>query len=65
MHDGYTWAKDRHGNPFTEETATEFRDMLNDERKPDKRTYIMAAVSPVMSPELLRARADTLARGGE
>jgi hypothetical protein len=53
--DGWTWARDRDGNPFTEETATTFYHQMNDDSRFDHRTYIMAAVTPVMSKELMAA----------
>ena len=53
--DGWTWARDRDGHPFTEATATTFRDLLNGDLKPERRTFIMAAVVPVMSRELTAA----------
>lgn len=62
-YDGWVWSRDRDGNPFTEETAREWRDVLNDERNPTKRTYIMAAVTPVMSPELMTAITGDVDRG--
>ena len=51
------------GNPFTEDTATEWANTLNDEREsvcrafgaPEQRPCIVAAVVPVMSPELMAA----------
>jgi hypothetical protein len=53
--DGWTWARDRNGNPFTEGTATVFRNLLNDSGNTEGRTYVMAAVTPVMSRELMAA----------
>src|SRR5581483_12449060 len=37
--DGYTWAKDGHGQPLTEETAAQMAQAYNDEMKPEYRTY--------------------------
>jgi hypothetical protein len=61
--DGWTWARDRDGHPFTETTATTFRDAMNEVANPAKRTYVMAAVVPVMSPELTAALAQDATQG--
>jgi hypothetical protein len=53
--DGWTWARDVDGHPFTETTATLYAALLNDNSKPEYRTYIVAVVTPVMSPELTQA----------
>lgn len=53
--DGWTWARDRNGNPFTDETAHAWAKLLNDERKPERRTFIVAVVTPEMSPEWIQA----------
>jgi hypothetical protein len=45
--DAYTWARDTHGQPFTEETATAFAQALNDERKPEHRTFRVYALVPI------------------
>lgn len=60
--DGWTWARDQQADPFTESTATEWAAILNAERKTvdekmgrTRTGFIVAAVTPVMSEELMTA----------
>jgi len=61
--DGWTWSKDGDGNPFTETEAHRFCDILNDERKPEHRTFIVATVTPLRSPEFLTVLARDATHG--
>lgn len=55
LHDGFVFARDAGNYLFTEQTATQFTKERNDEMKPEHRSYIVAAVTPLMSPELMAA----------
>lgn len=60
--DGWTWWRDAHGLPFVEDTATAWAAVMNEERKfvdktngTERSGFIVAAVTPVMSPQLMAA----------
>lgn len=54
-HDGWTFWKDADNRMFTERTATSFAALRNSEMKPEHRSYVVATVTPVESPELSTA----------
>jgi hypothetical protein len=53
--DGFVFARDHGGHGFTEATATQFANLRNSELPSERRTYVVATVTPVMSPELMAA----------
>lgn len=57
LQDGWVFAKDADGRHFTEATATHFAATRNNEMKDEFRTYVVASVTPVESPEYLAALA--------
>lgn len=53
--DGFVFSRDGEGHGFTEGTATHFANLRNSELTPERRTYVVATVTPVLSPELAAA----------
>lgn len=53
--DGFVFARDRYGNLFDEQNANLFAEARNEGQRAERRTYVVAVVTPVMSPELMAA----------
>lgn len=53
--DGFVFARDGEGHGFTAGTAAHFASLRNSELAPERRTYVVATVTPVLSAELAAA----------
>jgi hypothetical protein len=52
-HDGFTWAQDEHGQPFTLETAGEMAARWNARMKPEHQRFRVFALVPAGAPSEL------------
>lgn len=52
LRDGWTWSRDKEDVPFTEQAAKAFAAQMNSDQN-ENRTCVVAAVTPLLSHELL------------